>query len=80
MGLLKDIKEEWTWAGIKKSFQEDWQTLLIVAISGFLTPIVMKWLGKEESILLFFLVNITIFLLISIMTGVIIGLTGKKQK
>ncbi|MBP5394035.1 MAG: hypothetical protein J6Y59_09495 [Bacteroidaceae bacterium] len=80
MGFWNDVKQEWTWAGIKKSFQEDWQTLLIVAISGFLTPIVMKWLGREGSTLEFFLVNITLFLLISIVTGVIIGLTRKKQK
>lgn len=80
MGLLEDIKKEWTWEGFKKSIRKDWLTLLSVAISGFLTPIVLKSLGKEDSGLLFILVNLTLFVLVSIATGVVLRIKRKITK
>ena len=80
MGLLKDIKQEWTWEGFKKSMREEWPILLSVFIAGFLTPPCLKWLGKEDSTLLFFVVNVGIFLLACICLGLVMGLKRRIKK
>ena len=70
MGLLKDIKAEWTWEGIKKSLKEDWPTLLAVFIAGFTTPILVKRMGWQDSNLAFFLINVLLIFLVCAMVGV----------
>lgn len=80
MGLWNDIKQEWTWRGIKKSLRENWLTLLAVFIAGFLTQPCLKWLGEEGSTLLFFAVNVALFLLVIITIGLIIGIRNKIKK
>lgn len=72
MGLLKDIKEEWTWEGFKKSIKENWPTLLAIAIASSLTQPCLRWMGKEDNTLMFFLVNILIFLLAYVATVVVL--------
>lgn len=72
MGLLNDIKQEWTWRGIKKSFRDSWPDLLAVFIAGFTTPIVVKRMGWQDSTLAFFFVNV----LLVILAGVIMGVAG----
>lgn len=72
MGLLKDIKEEWTWEGFKKSIKENWPTLLAVAIASSLTQPCLRWMGKEDNTLMFFLVYILIFLLAYVVTVIVL--------
>ncbi len=80
MGLWNDIKQEWTWEGIKKSLRENWPTLLAVFIAGFLTQPCLKWMGKEHSILLFFVVYAVLCLLVSICVGLIIRIKERVKK
>ena len=75
MGLINDIKKEWTREGIKKSLREDWPTILAIAVAGFTTPIVVKRMGWQDSNLAFFFVNALLLLLV----GVVIGI-GKRFK
>ena len=69
MGLFKDIKEEWTWAGIKKSLKEEWIDLLAIAITGGFTPSILQWLGWPNNFWTFFIV----FFVIAIVVGIVIG-------
>ena len=70
MGILHDIRKEWTREGIKKSFREDWPALLAIFIAGFTTPIVVKSLGWQDSNLAFFFVNALSILLVGVLVGV----------
>ena len=70
MGLLNDIKQEWTWRGIKKSLREDWPTLLGIFVAGFTTPIVVKSMGWQDSNLAFFFVNVLLILLVGVLVGI----------
>lgn len=79
MKLLRDIKEEWTKKGIKKSMREEWPTLLAVAIAGFLTPVVVKKMGWQESNLAFFLVNVLMIVLAGIVVGGIKRICNRKE-
>ena len=80
MGLIKDIKEQWTWDGIKKSLKEEWTILLAVAIAAFLTQPCLRKMGKADSTLMFFIVQIVIFLLANIAIGIVMGIKGKIKK
>lgn len=48
MGLLDDIKKEWTWEGIKADFKEHWPDFVAIAVAAGLTPTVQQWLGWGE--------------------------------
>ena len=49
MGLLKDIKQEWTWEGIKADFREHWPDFIAIALAAGLTPTIQQWLGWGEN-------------------------------
>lgn len=49
MGLLKDIKQEWTWEGIKADFREHWPDFIAIAMAAGLTPTIQQWLGWGEN-------------------------------
>ena len=75
MGFWNDVKQEWTWRGIKKSLREEWPTILAIAVAGFTTPVVVERLGWQESNLAFFFVNVLLVLLVGVAIGV-----GKRIK
>ena len=77
MGLLEDIKKEWTWEGFKKSLRENWIDLLSVLLIGNITPIILKYKGWEDSALAFFLVFLLLYLLVFIVRGLIMGIIRK---
>lgn len=70
MGLLKDIKQEWTWEGIKADFKEHWPDLIAIVVAGLFTPAVQEWLGWEENTWAFF----GVWIVIAVATAVVIGL------
>ncbi|MBQ6189027.1 MAG: hypothetical protein IJK45_02500 [Bacteroidaceae bacterium] len=80
MGLLKDIKEEWTWAGFKKSMKEEWPIIIAVAIAALLTQPCLRWMGKTDSTLMFFLVQMVIFLLACVVIAMVLGIKRKIKK
>lgn len=80
MGLLKDIKEEWTWEGFKKSMKEEWPIIIAVAIAALLTQPCLRWMGKTGSTLMFFLVQMVIFLLACVVIAMVLGIKRKIKK
>lgn len=80
MGLLKDIKEEWTWEGFKKSMKEEWPIIIAVAIAALLTQPCLRWMGKADSTLMFFLVQMVIFLLACVVIAMVLGIKRKIKK
>lgn len=80
MGLLKDIKEEWTWEGFKKSMKEEWPIIIAVAIAALLTKPCLRWMGKTDSTLMFFLVQMVIFLLACVVIAMVLGIKRKIKK
>ena len=80
MGLLKDIKEEWTWEGFKKSMKEEWPIIIAVAIAALLTQPCLRCMGKTDSTLMFFLVQMVIFLLACVVIAMVLGIKRKIKK
>ena len=76
MGLLKDIKQEWTWEGIKADFKERWPDLVAIVVAGVLTPTLQQWLGWGENGWAFFVV----WIIFAVATAVVIGLIRRIVK
>ena len=70
MGFWKDVKQEWTWAGIKADWKEHWPDLVAIVVSGLFTPAVQEWLGWEENTWAF----LGVWIVIAVATAVVIGL------
>lgn len=70
MGLLKDIKQEWTWEGIKADFKERWPDFVAIAIAAGLTPVMRQWLGWGENTWTY----LGVWIVIAVATAVMIGL------
>ena len=70
MGFWNDIKQEWTWPGIKASFREHWPDFVAIAVAAVFTPAVQEWLGWEENTWAFF----GVWIVIAVATAVVIGL------
>ena len=70
MGFWKDVKQEWTWAGIKADFREHWADFVAIVVAGLFTPAVQEWLGWKENTWAFF----GVWIVIAVATAVVIGL------
>lgn len=70
MGFWKDVKQEWTWAGIKADWKEHWPDLVAIVVAGSFTPAVQEWLRWEENTWAFF----GVWIVIAVATAVVIGL------
>ena len=70
MGFGNDVKQEWTWAGIKADWKEHWPDLVAIVVAGLFTPAVQEWLGWEENTWAFF----GVWIVIAVATAVVIGL------
>ena len=80
MGIFKDIKEEWTWAGIKKSLKENWLDLLAIAVAGGLTPSMIQWFGWPNNFWTFTIVFFVIAIAVGIVVGLIMTLIKKNKE
>ena len=76
MGFWKDVKQEWTWAGIKASFREHWPDIVAIVVAGLLTPAVQEWFGWGENTWAFF----GVWIVIAVATAVVIGLIRRIVK
>jgi len=70
MGFWNDVKQEWTWAGIKADFREHWPDLVAIVVAGLLTPAVQEWLRWEENGWAF----LGVWIIIAVSAAVVIGL------
>ena len=70
MGFWNDVKQEWTWAGIKADWKEHWPDLVAIVVAGLFTPAVQEWLGWKENTWAFF----GVWIVIAVATAVVIGL------
>jgi len=70
MGFWNDVKQEWTWAGIKADWKEHWPDLVAIVVAGLFTPAVQQWLGWEENTWAFF----GVWIVIAVAAAVVIGL------
>lgn len=73
MGFWNDVKQEWTWAGIKADFREHWPDLVAIVVAGLLTPAVQEWLGWGENGWTF----LGVWIVIAVAAAVVIGLTRR---
>ena len=76
MGFWNDVKQEWTWAGIKADFREHWADIVAIVVAGLLTPAVQEWLGWGENTWAFF----GVWIVIAVATAVVIGLIRRIVK
>ena len=76
MGFWNDVKQEWTWAGIKADFREHWADLVAIVVAGLLTPAVQEWLGWGENGWTFF----GVWIVIAVAAAVVIGLIRRIVK
>ena len=76
MGFWNDVKQEWTWAGIKADLKEHWPDLVAIVVAGLLTPAVQEWLGWEGNTWAFF----GVWIVIAVATAVVIGLVRRIVK
>ena len=76
MGLLKDIKQEWTWAGIKADFREHWADLVAIVVAGVLTPTLQQWLGWGDNGWAF----LGVWIIIAVAAAIVIGLIRRIVK
>ena len=76
MGFWKDVKQEWTWAGIKTDFREHWADIVAIVVAALFTPAVQEWLGWEENTWAYF----GVWIVIAVATGVVIGLIRRIVK
>ena len=72
MGKPKENKDESTKKGCLKSIEDNWTLLLPVAIAASLTQPCLRWMGKEDNTLMFFLVYILIYLLAYVVTVIVL--------
>ena len=70
MGLWNDIKQEWTWEGIKADWKEHWPDFVAIAVSAGFTPTVQQWLGWEGLTWTY----PTVWIVIALASAVVIGL------
>ena len=70
MGFWNDVKQEWTWAGIKADLRERWQDYLAVFVAGWFTPVIRERFGWEDNFWTF----LVIWIVIAVATAVVIGL------
>ena len=70
MGFWNDVKQEWTWAGIKADWKEHWPDLVAIAVAAWFTPTVKQWLGWGENAWAY----PGVWIAIAVTTGVVIGL------
>ncbi len=70
MGFWNDVKQEWTWAGIKADWKEHWPDLVAIVVAGVLTPTLQQWLGWGDNGWAF----LGVWIVIAVATGVVIGL------
>ncbi len=70
MGFWNDVKQEWTWAGIKADWKEHWPDLVAIVVAGLFTPAVQEWLGWKENTWAFF----GVWIVIAVAAAVVIGL------
>ena len=70
MGFWNDVKQEWTWAGIKADWKEHWPDLVAIVVAGLFTPAVQEWLGWSENGWAFF----GVWIVIAVAAAVVIGL------
>ena len=70
MGFWNDVKQEWTWAGIKADFREHWPDLVAIVVAGLLTPAVQEWLRWEENGWAF----LGVWIIIAVSAAIVIGL------
>ena len=70
MGFWNDVKQEWTWAGIKADFREHWADIVAIVVAGLFTPAVQEWLGWKENTWAFF----GVWIVIAVAAAVVIGL------
>ena len=74
----KETKEQKS--GIKTQLKERWIDFLAIALAGVFTPIVLMWIGKQDSALTAIPVFILIMLLVAIIANVIKRNIEKKKK
>ncbi len=70
MGFWNDVKQEWTWAGIKTDLKEHWPDFIAIVVAGLFTPAVQEWLGWGGNTWAFF----GVWIIIAVATAVVIGL------
>lgn len=76
MGFWNDVKQEWTWAGIKTDLKEHWPDLVAIVVAGVLTPTVQEWLGWGENGWTF----LGVWIIIAVAAAVVIGLIRRIVK
>lgn len=76
MGFCNDVKQEWTWAGIKADLREHWADLIAIVVAELFTPAVQERLGWEENTWAF----LGVWIVIAVATGVVIGLIRRIVK
>ena len=76
MGFWKDVKQEWTWAGIKADFREHWADLVAIVVAGVFTPTVQQWLGWGENGWAF----LGVWIIIAVAAAIVIGLIRRIVK
>ena len=76
MGFWNDVKQEWTWAGIKADWKEHWPDLVAIVVAGLLTPAIQEWLGWEENGWAF----CGVWIFIAVAAAIVIGLTRRIVK
>ena len=70
MGFWNDVKQEWTWEGIKADFKEHWPDLVAIVVAGVLTPTLQQWLGWGDNGWAF----LGVWIIIAVTAAVVIGL------
>lgn len=78
--MWKEIKEQWTWSGIKQSFKKDWPSLFTVFISGILTCYVLDWFELGHGVIRFIGIQAIILLLLHGIIAGVLGMIGKIKK
>ena len=76
MGLLKDIKQEWTWEGIKADWKEHWPDFIAIVLAAGLTPAIQQLGWGGENGWAFFVV----WIILAVATAVVIGLIRRIVK
>ena len=76
MGFWNDVKQEWTWAGIKADFREHWADIVAIVVAGLFTPAVQEWLGWGENGWTF----LGVWIVIAVAAAVVIGLIRRIVK
>ena len=70
MGFWSDIKQEWTWEGIKADWKEHWPDFIAIALAAGLTPTLQQWLGWGDNGWAF----LGVWIIIAVTAAVVIGL------